>query len=116
MNYLGKVFVYINLVGPLLCLLYFPVVSGHSRAADIAFPFFFFFKEHIFWRQLSIMEQAPIPSDLNLEEIRDTLVSIAFEAGRMILAANPNAISTGTKLNCLSLPRDPPPLSMLIWN
>ncbi|KXJ92235.1 hypothetical protein Micbo1qcDRAFT_224409 [Microdochium bolleyi] len=38
-------------------------------------------------------------ADLNLEEIRDTLISVAFEAGRKILAANPNDISTGTKLN-----------------
>ncbi|KAK3353611.1 hypothetical protein B0T25DRAFT_217837 [Lasiosphaeria hispida] len=35
----------------------------------------------------------------NLQEIHDTLVLIAFEAGRMILAANPNDISTGTKMN-----------------
>ncbi|KAK0714860.1 hypothetical protein B0H67DRAFT_489594 [Lasiosphaeris hirsuta] len=36
---------------------------------------------------------------INLQEIHDTLVLIAFEAGRMILAANPNDISTGTKMN-----------------
>lgn len=42
-------------------------------------------------------------AELNLEEIRDTLISVAFEAGRKILAANPNDISTGTKLNCRSL-------------
>lgn len=39
-------------------------------------------------------------ADVNLQEIHDTLLSIAFEAGRMIMAANPNDISTGTKLNC----------------
>ncbi|TPX18913.1 uncharacterized protein E0L32_011391 [Thyridium curvatum] len=38
-------------------------------------------------------------ADVNLQEIHDTLLSIAFEAGRMIMAANPNDISTGTKLN-----------------
>lgn len=38
-------------------------------------------------------------ADLNLQEIHDLLVSIAFEAGRMILAANPATIATDTKLN-----------------
>ncbi|KAK0617821.1 hypothetical protein B0T17DRAFT_591794 [Bombardia bombarda] len=38
-------------------------------------------------------------ADVNLQEIHDHLVTIAFEAGRMILAANPNDISTDTKLN-----------------
>lgn len=42
-------------------------------------------------------------SDVNLQEIQQNLVSIAFEAGHMITAANPNSISTGTKLNCTSL-------------
>jgi len=40
-------------------------------------------------------------SEINLQEIHDTLVSVAFEAGRMIMAANPNDISTGTKMNCM---------------
>lgn len=39
-------------------------------------------------------------ADLNLEEIRDTLVTVAYEAGRMILSANPTDIATDTKLNC----------------
>lgn len=39
-------------------------------------------------------------SDINLQEICDTMVSVAFEAGRMIMAANPSDISTGTKMNC----------------
>jgi hypothetical protein len=38
-------------------------------------------------------------AEVNLQEVHDTLVSIAFEAGRMILAANPSSISTDTKLN-----------------
>ncbi|KAI5868518.1 inositol monophosphatase [Durotheca rogersii] len=38
-------------------------------------------------------------ADLNLQEIRDTLVVVAHEAGRMILSANPTDISQGTKLN-----------------
>ncbi|KAI1769498.1 inositol monophosphatase [Hypoxylon sp. FL1150] len=36
---------------------------------------------------------------LNLQEIHDTLISVAHEAGRMILSANPTDISQGTKLN-----------------
>ena len=40
-------------------------------------------------------------SDINLQEIHDTLVEVAFEAGRMILAANPNNIDKGSKMNCL---------------
>ena len=39
-------------------------------------------------------------ADINLQEIHDNLLAIAFEAGRMILGANVNSISTGTKLNC----------------
>ncbi|KAK0627513.1 hypothetical protein B0T14DRAFT_423121 [Immersiella caudata] len=36
---------------------------------------------------------------VNLHEIHDTLVAVAFEAGRMILAANPSDISMGSKMN-----------------
>lgn len=39
-------------------------------------------------------------ADLNLQEIHDALVAIAYEAGKMILAANPSDIDQGTKLNC----------------
>lgn len=39
-------------------------------------------------------------SDDTLAEIQKNLVAVAFEAGRMITAANPNSLSTGTKLNC----------------
>ncbi|KAI1083500.1 inositol monophosphatase [Whalleya microplaca] len=38
-------------------------------------------------------------ADLNLQEIHDTLVSVAHEAGRMMLAANPTDLATDTKLN-----------------
>ncbi|ETS83128.1 hypothetical protein PFICI_05004 [Pestalotiopsis fici W106-1] len=38
-------------------------------------------------------------ADLDLQDIHDTLVSIAFDAGRMILSANPSDIDQGTKLN-----------------
>ncbi len=41
-------------------------------------------------------------ADLNLQEIHDTLISVAHEAGRMMLAANPTDIDKGTKLNCKS--------------
>lgn len=39
-------------------------------------------------------------ADINLQKIHDDLVAIAYEAGAMIMAANPNSISTDTKLNC----------------
>lgn len=39
-------------------------------------------------------------ADINLQQIHDDLKVLAFEAGAMIMAANPNSISTGTKLNC----------------
>ncbi|KAJ9138874.1 Inositol monophosphatase [Pleurostoma richardsiae] len=38
-------------------------------------------------------------ADINLQEILDTLVSVAFEAGKMIISADPNNIATDTKLN-----------------
>jgi hypothetical protein len=40
-------------------------------------------------------------ADLNLKEIHDTLVSLAFEAGKMIMSANPQDLDQGTKLNCM---------------
>ena len=43
-------------------------------------------------------------ADLNLQEIHDTMIAVAYEAGRMILEANPTDISTGTKLNCKCRP------------
>ena len=43
-------------------------------------------------------------ADLDLKEIHDTLVSLAFDAGKMIMAADPRAISSGTKLNCACHP------------
>ncbi|ROT40591.1 inositol monophosphatase [Sodiomyces alkalinus F11] len=42
-------------------------------------------------------------ADLNLQEIHDTLVSVAFEAGRMIMSANPSEGDQGTKLNSVDL-------------
>jgi myo-inositol-1(or 4)-monophosphatase len=38
-------------------------------------------------------------ANINLQEVHDHLVSVAFEAGKMIMAANPSDISTDTKLN-----------------
>ncbi|KAK3324694.1 hypothetical protein B0T19DRAFT_236648 [Cercophora scortea] len=58
---------------------------------------------------------------INLQEIHDTLVAIAFEAGRMIMAANPSDISTGTKMNCMCClcfhfsPHPMPPLLFLLF-
>lgn len=42
-------------------------------------------------------------ADINLQKIHDDLVAIAYEAGAMIMAANPNSISTGTKLNSVDI-------------
>ena len=36
----------------------------------------------------------------SLQGVHDTLVALAFDAGKMILAADPSAIATDTKLNC----------------
>ncbi|KAK6066317.1 inositol monophosphatase [Seiridium cupressi] len=38
-------------------------------------------------------------ADLDLQEIHDTLVSIAYDAGHKIISANPTDIDQGTKLN-----------------
>jgi hypothetical protein len=46
--------------------------------------------------------------DINLRKIHDDLVTIAFEAGAMITAANPNSVSIGTKLNCKATHAPPP--------
>jgi myo-inositol-1(or 4)-monophosphatase len=44
-------------------------------------------------------------ADINLQEIHDLLVSIAHEAGRMMLTATPSYLDSGTKKNCeLRLP------------
>jgi myo-inositol-1(or 4)-monophosphatase len=42
----------------------------------------------------------PNMADLNLQAIHDELIQVAYEAGKMMLAANPANIDTGTKLNC----------------
>ena len=39
-------------------------------------------------------------ADLDLEVVRDTMIAVAYEAGAMMLAANPADIDQGTKLNC----------------
>lgn len=43
-------------------------------------------------------------AEVDLQAVHDTLVSVAFEAGRMILAANPSATSPDTKMNGLVPP------------
>jgi myo-inositol-1(or 4)-monophosphatase len=39
-------------------------------------------------------------AELDLEAVRDTMIAVAYEAGVMMLAANPADIDQGTKLNC----------------
>jgi hypothetical protein len=43
-------------------------------------------------------------TDLDLQAIHDEMVAIAYEAGAMMLKANPADIDTGTKLNCNNYP------------
>jgi len=61
---------------------------------------------------------------VDLQAVHDTLVSVAFEAGRMILAANPSSISTDTKMNgelpvslapSSPIPSSPFPLNPLLY-
>ncbi|KAH7375154.1 inositol monophosphatase [Plectosphaerella cucumerina] len=42
-------------------------------------------------------------ADLNLKEIHDVLVDLAFQAGKMIMDANPSDIDQGTKLNSVDI-------------
>ncbi|KAG6044662.1 hypothetical protein E4U39_003109 [Claviceps sp. Clav50 group G5] len=42
-------------------------------------------------------------TELDLEAVRDEMVAMAYEAGRMILAANPADLDTGTKLNSVDI-------------
>ncbi|KAL2263769.1 hypothetical protein VTK26DRAFT_5176 [Humicola hyalothermophila] len=42
-------------------------------------------------------------ASVDLQKVHDTLVSVAFEAGRMILAANPSSIPPDTKLNAVDI-------------
>ncbi len=44
---------------------------------------------------------------VDLQAVHDTLVSVAFEAGRMILAANPSSIPPDTKMNGAPQPSQP---------
>ncbi|KAI1269002.1 inositol monophosphatase [Xylariaceae sp. FL1019] len=41
--------------------------------------------------------------DINLQEIHDTLISVAHEAGRTMLAANPTDLATDTKINSVDI-------------
>lgn len=47
-----------------------------------------------------LFQELSNPEDLDYGEIRDEMVSVAYAAGDMMLAANPGSIATGTKLNC----------------
>lgn len=57
-------------------------------------------------RQLQLASQHTTTSveakmaNLNLQEIHDVLISVAQEAGRMIMGATPSQLSSGTKKNC----------------
>ncbi|KAG7287040.1 hypothetical protein NEMBOFW57_006540 [Staphylotrichum longicolle] len=42
-------------------------------------------------------------ASVDLQAVHDTLVSVAFEAGRMILSANTSSISTDTKMNAVDI-------------
>ncbi|KAG5943626.1 hypothetical protein E4U59_000177 [Claviceps monticola] len=42
-------------------------------------------------------------TNLDLEAVRDEMVAVGYEAGRMILAANPADLDTGTKLNSVDI-------------
>ncbi|KAF4466183.1 quinic acid utilization QUTG (inositol-1(or 4)-monophosphatase) [Fusarium albosuccineum] len=42
-------------------------------------------------------------ADLDLKAVHDELISVAYEAGAMILAANPAELDTGTKLNSVDI-------------
>ena len=49
-------------------------------------------------------------ADLDLQAVHDEMVAVAYEAGRMMLAADPARLDTHTKLNCaLRNPTPPPP-------
>lgn len=41
--------------------------------------------------------------EVDLQAIHDELVAIAYEAGKMILAANPADISMGSKINAVDI-------------
>ncbi|KAK5634538.1 hypothetical protein RRF57_010252 [Xylaria bambusicola] len=57
-------------------------------------------------RQVGSHASTSNPHYLNLQEIHDTLISVAHEAGRMMLQANPTDLDKGTKLNCNGLAVD----------
>lgn len=39
-------------------------------------------------------------AEIDLQAVHDEMVAVAYQAGVMILAANPADIDTDTKLNC----------------
>jgi len=47
-------------------------------------------------------------AEINLQEIHDLFISVAHEAGRMMMAATPSYLSSGTKKNCTSSPSPSP--------
>ena len=53
-------------------------------------------------------------TELDLRAVHDEMVAVAYEAGKMILAANPADLDTGTKLNCTDPGSLPTPLALTI--
>ncbi|KAI9901538.1 hypothetical protein N3K66_003355 [Trichothecium roseum] len=51
----------------------------------------------------TLFQELSNPEDLDYGEIRDEMISVAYEAGDMMLAANPGSIATGTKLNSVDI-------------
>jgi hypothetical protein len=43
-------------------------------------------------------------AEINLQEIHDLLVTVAHEAGRMMMTATPSQLANDTKKNCTLLP------------
>lgn len=54
-------------------------------------------------------------AELDLQAIHDEMVSVAYEAGKMIMAANPQDIGSDTKLNCEKSYQFKAPATMLTF-
>jgi hypothetical protein len=52
-----------------------------------------------FWTTRLQLQTTATMAAVDVQAVHDTLVDVAFEAGRMIMAANPSSISTDTKMN-----------------
>ncbi|KAJ6444255.1 Inositol monophosphatase, metal-binding site [Purpureocillium lavendulum] len=54
-------------------------------------------------RKVKPSTSPPAMADIDLQAVHDAMVLAAYEAGKMILAANPADIDTGTKLNSVDI-------------